>query len=113
MTAGLPRVRLSDSTLTVSGEVTMATAPGLRKEGDALIRSASGDLAVDLGELVTAHSAVLSMLLCWQRLAHRSGIALRYQGVSDRLASLAALSHLDDQLAGFGSERRNWVQSRP
>jgi len=43
-------------------------------------------------------------LLCWQRLAAQSGIALSFKGVSGRLASLAALSNLDGQLAGFGPE---------
>jgi len=47
---------------------------------------------------------VLSMLLCWQRLAHQTGITLSFRGVSSRLASLAALSNLDDQLTGFRPE---------
>ena len=104
MTAGLPRVHLSDGALIVSGEVTADTVINLRKEGEKLIRSASGDLVVDLDGLVTAHSVVLSMLLCWQRLAHQAGISLSFRGVSGRLVSLAALSNLEDQLAGFGPE---------
>lgn len=104
MTAGLPRVELSDGALRVSGEVTPDTVIGLRKEGEKLIRSVSADLVVDLDGLVTAHSAVISMLLCWQRLAHQAGISLSFRGVSSRLASLAALSNLDDQLSGFGLE---------
>lgn len=104
MTAGLPRVQLSEGTLIVSGEVTTDTVISLRKEGEKLIRSASGDLVVDLDGLVTAHSVVLSMLLCWQRLAAQAGIALLFKGVSGRLASLAALSNLDGQLTGFGPE---------
>lgn len=104
MTAGLPRVELSEGALVVSGEVTPDTAVGLRKEGEKMIRSASADLVIDLDSLVTAHSVVLSMLLCWQRLARQKGISLSFRGVSGRLASLAALSNLDDQLAGFGPE---------
>lgn len=104
MTSGMPRVQLSEDALIVSGEVTPETVVGLRNEGEKLIRSASADLVIDLGGLVTAHSVVLSMLLCWQRLAHQAGISLSFRGVSGRLASLAALSNLDDQLAGFGLE---------
>ncbi|WP_372996113.1 lipid asymmetry maintenance protein MlaB [Marinobacter sp.] len=104
MTAGLPRVQLADGVLKVTGEVTAETVVGLRKQGETLIRTASGDLVIDLDGLVTAHSVVLSMLLCWQRLAHQKGIALSFRGVSGRLSSLAALSNLDDQLAGFGAE---------
>lgn len=104
MTAGLPRVQLADGDLVVSGEVTTDTVIGLRKEGEKLIRSVSADLVVDLDGLITAHSVVLSMLLCWQRLARQTGISLSFRGVSGRLASLAALSNLDDQFAGFGPE---------
>ena len=104
MTAGEPQVQLSDGVLIVSGEVTADTVVGLRKQGEKLIRSVSADLVVDLDGLVTAHSVVLSMLLCWQRLAHQAGITLSFRGVSGRLVSLAALSNLDDQLVGFGPE---------
>lgn len=104
MTAGVPRVQLSDEALIVSGEVTPDTVVSLRNEGEKLIRSVSGDLVIDLDGLVTAHSVVLSMLLCWQRLAHQTGITLSFRGVSSRLASLAALSNLDDQLTGFRPE---------
>lgn len=104
MTGGEPQVQLSDGVLIVSGEVTADTVVGLRKQGEKLIRSVSADLVVDLDGLVTAHSVVLSMLLCWQRLAHQADITLSFRGVSGRLVSLAALSNLDDQLAGFGPE---------
>jgi phospholipid transport system transporter-binding protein len=102
MTTVPPRVQLSDGALLVSGEVTADSVISLRKEGERLIRSASADLAIDLGGLVTAHSVVLSMLLCWQRLANQTGISLSFRGVSGRLASLAALSNLDSQFEGFG-----------
>ncbi|TYC57994.1 STAS domain-containing protein [Marinobacter sp. BW6] len=104
MTAVEPRVQLSDGALIVSGDVTIDTVVGLRKEGEKLIRSVSVDLVIDLDGLATAHSVVLSMLLCWQRLAHQTGISLSFRGVSGRLVSLASLSNLDDQLAGFGPE---------
>jgi len=104
MTSGMPRVQLSDGALIVSGEITPDSVVSLRNEGEKLIRSVSGDLVIDLDGLVTAHSVVLSMLLCWQRLARQAGITLSFRGVSGRLASLAALSNLDDQLEGFGPE---------
>ena len=104
MTFGAPQVRLTDGVLLVTGEVSADTVVALRRRGEALIGAAAGNLVVDLDGLATAHSVVLSMLLCWQRLAHQAGIALSFRGVSGRLASLASLSHLDDQLAGFGPE---------
>jgi phospholipid transport system transporter-binding protein len=104
MTSGAPQAQLADGVLVVTGEVSADTVVALRKQGEKLIGTASGNLVVDLDGLVTAHSVVLSMLLCWQRLAHQAGISLSFRGVSGRLASLAALSNLDDQLAGFGPE---------
>lgn len=101
MTIEAPRVEIIDSALTVSGDVDTESVLALRRKGEQLIKTVNQDLVVDLGSLRTAHSVVLSMLLCWQRLANARGVALSYRGVSDRLASLAALSNLDDQLSGF------------
>lgn len=104
MTPAAPGVRQEDDALFVTGDVTADTVLALRKQGEQLIRKATGDLTVDLEGLATAHTVVLSLLLCWQRLARQSGIGLSFRGVSGRLASLAALSNLDDQLAGFRPE---------
>src|SRR5690554_7911588 len=57
----------------------------------------------DLSGLATAHSVVLSMLLCWHRLALEKQQSLTFQGASDRLLSLAALSNLEDQIPGFAT----------
>ncbi|MBW7470524.1 STAS domain-containing protein [Marinobacter sp. M216] len=103
MTAPAPRVEMIDSVLTVSGEVDGDSVVALRKQGETLLNTVNVDLVVDLGTLKTASSVVLSLLLCWQRLANRRGVSLSYRGVSERLASLAALSNLDDQLSGFSS----------
>ncbi|WP_273204805.1 STAS domain-containing protein [Marinobacter subterrani] len=104
MTSAAAQARLVDGALVVTGGVDAGTIVDLRSQGEKLITAASGNLVVDLGGFATAHSVVLSMLLCWQRLAHQTGISLSFRGVSGRLASLAALSNLDDQLAGFGAE---------
>ncbi len=104
MTASVSQVQLKDGILYVTGEVRSDTVVALRQQGEQLIASAGRDLQVNLEGLEEAHSVVLSMLLCWQRFATRHNIALTYQGVSQRLASLAALSNLGDQLTGFGSD---------
>ena len=103
MTASSAQVQLKDGILYVAGEVRSDTVVALRQQGEQLIASAGRDLQVDLEGLEEAHSVVLSMLLCWQRFAARHNVSLTYQGVSPRLSSLAALSNLGDQLAGFGS----------
>jgi len=43
------------------------------------------------------------MLLCWHRLALEKQQSLTFQGASDRLLSLAALSNLEDQIPGFAT----------
>ncbi|GHD54071.1 phospholipid transport system transporter-binding protein [Marinobacter persicus] len=103
MSSPAPRVTLDGQVLTVSGEVDADNVMPLRAEGERLIRQASGALVVDLSGLATAHSAVLSMLLCWQRLAGRHQRQLTFRGAGQRLVSLAALSNLDDQIPGFAS----------
>ncbi|MBL3554969.1 MULTISPECIES: lipid asymmetry maintenance protein MlaB [Marinobacter] len=104
MTPAQASVNLNGNTLTVSGPIDPLTVVALRKEGEALILSSKADLVVDLADMSTAHSVVLSLLLCWQRLARGRSQALNFTGVSQRLGSLAALSGLDEQLPGFPSQ---------
>ncbi|MDL0432041.1 STAS domain-containing protein [Marinobacter sp. TBZ242] len=101
MTPAQATVTLEEDRLVVSGHIDPLTVVTLRKEGEALIRDSAADLVVDLSEMSTAHSVVLSLLLCWQRLARSRNQTLRFAGVGDRLGSLAALCGLDGQLPGF------------
>lgn len=98
MTATGAQAELTDGVLQITGTVDLTSVVELRYQGERRIREAGKDLVVDLSGLGTAHSAVLSMLLCWQRLAASLGVALSFRGMNDRLASLAALSNLDGQL---------------
>lgn len=104
MTASPASVILDGDTLAVSGNIDPLTVVTVRGEGEKLILSSKADLVVDLSAMGTAHSVVLSLLLCWQRLAGSRSQSLRFAGVGDRLASLAALSGLDRQLPGFSSQ---------
>lgn len=103
MTGAAPTVELDGLVLRVAGEVDADSVVTLRNRGEQLINAASGPLTVDLSGLVTAHSVVLSMLLCWHRLALKNQTELSFDGASDRLRSLAALSNLHDQIPGFAS----------
>jgi phospholipid transport system transporter-binding protein len=104
MTPAQAAVTLEGNRLAVSGPIDPLTVVALRKEGEALILSSKTDLVVDLADMATAHSVVLSLLLCWQRLARGRSQTLHFAGVSERLGSLAALSGLDEQLPGFPSQ---------
>lgn len=101
MTSAKPAVTLNGPLLAVTGEVDADTVIALRAQGERLIRQATGPLTVDLSGLATAHSVVLSMLLCWQRLGQQVQCPLTFRGGSERLISLAALSNLQNQIPGF------------
>lgn len=102
MSASVPRAQLEADVLCVSGAIDAHNVAPVRAEGERQIKTASGNLVVDLGGLSTTHSVILSMLLCWSRLAEKHGVLLSFTGAPDRLVSLAALSNLED-----------WLQSRP
>ncbi|MDO6443749.1 MULTISPECIES: lipid asymmetry maintenance protein MlaB [unclassified Marinobacter] len=102
MNTELPTVKQKGGVLAVAGAIDAHTVLPLRAEGERLIKTASGSLVVDLEGLTTTHSAALSMLLCWSRLAEKQGVSLSFTGAPERLVSLAALSNLAD-----------WLQSRP
>ena len=67
MTGAEASVQLRDGALVVTGQVDADSVLALRARGEQLIRQAEADLVVDLSGLETAHSVVLSMLLCWRR----------------------------------------------
>ncbi len=97
-----PVVSLSNGKLSLSGDVTPENVVGIRGEGERLIAETSGPAMVaDLSDLGAAHSVILSLLMCWVRHAESEGISLRFEGVGERLRSLAALSGLDEHLSGF------------
>ncbi|MBR9872284.1 MAG: STAS domain-containing protein [Gammaproteobacteria bacterium] len=101
MSNSRPDVSLDGSVLSVVGKVDANSVLELRKQGEKLVSGAQGSLTVDLAGLQTAHSAILSMLMCWQRLAQTKQVSLLFEGASERLRSLAALSNLDAHLPGF------------
>lgn len=103
MSGVAPTAELTGSVLKVAGEVDADSVVTLRKQGEQVLDAANGPLTIDLSGLVTAHSVVLSMLLCWHRRALKNHTELTFEGASDRLQSLAALSSLQDQIPGFAS----------
>lgn len=94
MSPSAPRVELRDGEMIVTGEVNAASVIALRQQGEQLISGIRDDLVVDVSGLETAHSVVLSMMLCWERLARKQGMGLSFRGINGRLASLASLSNL-------------------
>ncbi|WP_372964285.1 lipid asymmetry maintenance protein MlaB [Marinobacter sp.] len=103
MSNSSPTVTLQGNVLNVAGEVDANSVVALRNQGEKLISGLQGSLTVDLTGLLTAHSVVLSMLMCWYRLGSSKQLSISFKGANERLRSLAALSNLDDQLPGFSA----------
>ncbi|MCG7199077.1 STAS domain-containing protein [Marinobacter pelagius] len=98
MSPSAPRAELRDGEMIVTGEVDASSVLALRQQGEKLIGTVDDGLVVDISGLETAHSVVLSMMLCWERFARRQGVDLSFRGINGRLASLASLSNLSAQL---------------
>ena len=96
-----PRLTLMDNRLSVTGDITPDNAVAIRGEGERLIAAKNQEVVVDLSGLGAAHSVVLSLLLCWMRLARSRGQRLSFEGVDAQLGSLAALSGLGEHLPGL------------
>jgi len=95
-----PGLTLAGDRLSVSGDIIPDNVVAIRSEGERLIAGQDQDIVVDLSGLGAAHSVVLSLLLCWMRLARSKNQGLRLEGAGERLTSLAALSGLDEHLPG-------------
>lgn len=87
--------------LALSGVVTPDSVLALRRDGDARIRQGEGLLELDLAGVTGASSVLLSLLLCWQRLAAAQQRPLRYCNAPDDLVALAVLGGVDHCLAGL------------
>jgi phospholipid transport system transporter-binding protein len=93
-----PQLTLMDNRLSVTSDITPDNAVAIRGEGERLIAAKNQEVVVDLSGLGAAHSVVLSLLLCWMRLARSRGQRLSFEGVDAQLASLATLSGLGSGL---------------
>lgn len=101
MTGQPATVRLEGDTLRLDGTVENGSVLDVRRQGEALISDNPDLKTVDVSGVETASSVVLSLLLSWLRHATSLQRTLAFQGASDRLRALAALSNLHHQLPGF------------
>lgn len=81
--------------LLLSGELDAGSVIKARAEGEAYIETMRGCCVLDLKALQSAHSMVLSLVLCWLRAAQRQGVELAIEGMSERLYDMARVSGLD------------------
>ncbi|MCG6574143.1 STAS domain-containing protein [Pseudomonas sp. AF32] len=93
-------VRLGEGgELLLSGVLDYRTGPALRKQGQALIRSASAaELVIDCSAVHKSSSVGLSLLLCFMRDAQAAGKAWSIRNMPDDMREIAQVSELTELL---------------
>ncbi|MDR6957131.1 phospholipid transport system transporter-binding protein [Pseudomonas brassicacearum] len=93
-------VRLGEAgELMLSGVLDYRTGPTLRKQGQALIKSAKGaELVIDCSGVEKSSSVGLSLLLCFMRDAKAAGKTWSIQGMPEDMREIAQVSELTELL---------------
>ena len=94
-------VRLGDAgELLISGVLDYRSGPGLRKQGQALIKSSTATaLVVDCSAVVKSSSVGLSLLLCFIRDAQALNKPLSIRAMPEDMREIAQVSGLTELLA--------------
>ncbi|VVN86815.1 lipid asymmetry maintenance protein MlaB [Pseudomonas fluorescens] len=94
-------IRMNDAgELLLSGMLDYRTGPGLRKQGQALIKSSkAATLVVDCSKVLKSSSVGLSLLLCFMRDAEAAGKAWSIRGMPEDMREIAQVSELTELLA--------------
>lgn len=85
---------MSGALLELPEEVSIATVPGLLRQGESAM--AGDTLTVDWSLVTRLDSAAVSLALQWLRLARRRGVALRHANLPAAFHSLARLYGVTD-----------------
>ena len=78
----------------LSGELTMQSVPNIARESLELINRMSGDIKINLAQVVRADSAGLALLIDWLRHAQGNGFKLEFEHLPAQLLQIAKLSEL-------------------
>ena len=87
-------VRMNETgELLLSGVLDYRTGPGLREQGQALIKSSkAAALVIDCSAVEKSSSVGLSLLLCFMRDAQAAGKALSIRGMPEDMREIAQVS---------------------
>ncbi len=86
-----------DGRLLVSGELSMATVPGLL--GQSHWQAGDTEICIDLQAVERADSAGVALLVEWQRTAYQQQRQIRFQNIPSQMLAIARLSGVDELLA--------------
>ena len=94
-------VRMNETgELLLSGVLDYRTGPGLREQGQALIKSSkAAALVIDCSAVEKSSSVGLSLLLCFMRDAQAAGKALSIRAMPEDMREIAQVSELTELLA--------------
>ena len=94
-------IRLDEaSELQLSGVLDYRTAPELREQGRALIKSCNAPaLVIDCSAVKKSSSVGLSLLLCFMRDAKAAGKAVSIRAMPEDMREIAQVSELTELLA--------------
>lgn len=93
-----------DGLITISGEIDVSNITGLRKELEGCIQARkSSGLKIDLSNIETFNSAVVSLLLCLVRKAKRVSCELSFTELPDGLLAMAQVGGLESMLAEYSA----------
>ncbi len=89
--------------VSVSGEVDLATAPGLRERLQALIAEGKARLVIDLDDVGFLDSTALGVLIGALRRARSAGGDVRLVASTPRVTKVLEITRLDQAFAIFDS----------
>ncbi len=78
----------------LSGELTMQTVPTVARESTDMINKMSGEVKINLAEVVRADSAGLALLIDWLRSAQQNKFKLEFEHLPKQLMQIARVSEL-------------------
>jgi phospholipid transport system transporter-binding protein len=86
-----------EGVLLLSGEVVIASVPGLLAQAQKLFAGRS-QVVVDLSEVKRVDSSGLALMLEWLQLARAQKILLRFRNIPASLLRIARLSNVEELL---------------
>ncbi|MDF1653696.1 MAG: STAS domain-containing protein [Coxiellaceae bacterium] len=84
--------------ISLNQAVSYDTVMDVRQEVAKQIKVAKAPFDIDFAELSDYDSSMLTLMLCWLRLARQQGVTCRFVNVSDELINMARVYGLDKLL---------------
>lgn len=101
-TAALTLEKVAEHALKVKGHIGFKSVMGLKKQGEAFLRSGPRQCVIDLSGVAGGGSAAVSLLLSWMRYSRAHNIQLNYCNLPTDMLDVALLCGVDQLLPILG-----------